>query len=207
MSGSRSAITTGDPVSTVARDDVYLVRHGETAWSITGQHTGRTDLALTSRGEEEARALSPKLLSLRFDHVFSSPLRRALRTCELAGFAGLATLDRNLTEWDYGDYEGQTLAQIHRERPDWELFRDGCPGGESVLQITERADRVVSRVRTLKGNVLIFSSGHMLRVLAARWIDASAALGRRLVLDPACLCVLGYDHNGLDSVIRLWNER
>ena len=189
------------------RDDVYLVRHGETAWTITGQHTGRTDLALTSRGEEQARSLGPRLNGLRFDHVFSSPLRRALRTCELAGFAGPARLDPDLLEWDYGYYEGRTLAEIHRERPDWELFRDGCPGGESVLQITERADRVVSRLRTLKGNVLIFSSGHVLRVLAARWVEASEALGRRLVLDPACVCVLGYDHAGTDSVIRLWNDR
>jgi len=185
--------------------DIHLVRHGETAWTITGQHTGRTDLALTSRGEEEARALGPRLEGLRFDHVLSSPLRRALRTCELAGFAGVATLDPELLEWDYGNYEGRTLAEIHRERPDWELFRDGCPGGESVLQITERADRVVSRLRALTGNVLIFSSGHMLRVLSARWIDGAAALGRRLVLDPASVCVLGYDHGGLDSVIRLWN--
>jgi broad specificity phosphatase PhoE len=139
--------------------------------------------------------------------VLSSPLRRALRTCELAGFAALAMLDKDLVEWDYGHYEGRTLAEIHRERLEWELFRDGCPGGESVLQISERADRVVSRLRALKGNVLIFSSGHMLRVLAARWIDGSAALGRRLVLDPAGVCLLGYDHDGLDSVIRLWNDR
>ena len=182
------------------------MRHGETAWSITGQHTGRTDIALTPRGEEAARALGPRLKSLRFDHVLSSPLRRALQTCELAGFAGPATLDRDLLEWDYGRYEGRTLMEIHRERPEWELFRDGCPGGESVLQISERVDRVVSRLRALEGNVLLFSSGHVLRVLAARWIEASAALGRHLVLDPACVCVLGYDHGGKDSVIRLWNE-
>jgi broad specificity phosphatase PhoE len=190
-----------------ARDGVYLVRHGETAWSITGQHTGRTDLALTSHGEQEASALGPRLKGLSFDHVLSSPLRRALRTCELAGFAGLATLEPDLLEWDYGHYEGRTLAQIHQERPGWELFRDGCPGGESVLQITERVERVVSRLRAFKGNVLIFSSGHVLRVLAARWIDASAALGRRLLLDPASVSLLGYDHGGLDSVIRLWNDR
>jgi broad specificity phosphatase PhoE len=190
----------------INRADVYLARHGQTAWTITGQHTGRTDLALTPRGEEEARALGPRLKGLKFDHVFSSPLRRALRTCELAGFAGLATLDRELLEWDYGQYEGRTLVEIHREHPEWELFRDGCPGGESVLQVTERVDRVVSRLRSLEGKVLIFSSGHVLRVLAARWVDASAALGRRLVLDPACVCVLGYDHGGTDSVIRLWND-
>ena len=183
------------------------MRHGETAWSITGQHTGRTDLALTPQGEEEARALGPRLKGLRFDHVLSSPLQRALRTCELAGFAGLATLDRELVEWDYGHYEGRTSVEIHRERPEWELFRDGCPGGESVLQITERVDRVVARLRAFEGNVLIFSSGHVLRVLAARWVEASEALGRRLVLDPACVCVLGYDHAGTDSVIRLWNDR
>ena len=184
---------------------MYLVRHGETAWSITGQHTGLTDLALTPRGEEQARALAPRLKELRFDHVLSSPLRRAQRTCELAGFADLATLDRDLVEWDYGHYEGRTLADIHQERPGWELFRDGCPGGESVLQISERADRMVTRLRGLKGNALLFSSGHLLRVLAARWIESPASLGRRLVLDPACICVLGYDHGGLDSVIRLWN--
>jgi broad specificity phosphatase PhoE len=193
-------------VSSAAQADVYLVRHGETAWSITGQHTGLTDLALTPRGEEQARALAPRLKELRFDHVLSSPLRRAQRTCELAGFAGLATLDPDLVEWDYGHYEERTLADIHREHPQWELFRDGCPGGESVVQISERADRVVSRLRALKGNVLLFSSGHLLRVLAARWIESPAVLGRRLVLDPACVCVLGYDHGGLDSVIRLWND-
>jgi broad specificity phosphatase PhoE len=194
-------------MNTATQDNVYLVRHGETAWSITGQHTGRTDLALTVGGEEQARALGPKLKGLRFDHVLTSPLQRAQRTCELAGFGGQATLDQDLVEWDYGHYEGHTLAEIHDERPDWELFRDGCPGGESVLQITERADQVVSRLRALKGNILIFSSGHILRVLAARWIESPAALGRRLVLDPACVCVLGYDHGGLDRVIRLWNDR
>ena len=189
-----------------AEDNVHLVRHGQTAWTITGQHTGRTDLALTSQGEQDARALGPRLKGARFDHVLSSPLQRARRTCELAGFAGAAMLDQGLLEWDYGDYEGRTLADIHKERPEWELFRDGCPGGESVSQISERVDRVVSRVRALQGNVLIFSSGHVLRVLAARWIGSPAALGRQLVLDPTSISVLGYDHHGLDSVIRLWND-
>jgi broad specificity phosphatase PhoE len=189
-----------------ARHDVYLVRHGETAWSITGQHTGRSDLALTSRGEEQARSLAPRLQGLKFDHVLSSPLQRALRTCELAGFAAPATIDRDLVEWDYGAYEGRTLLEIHRERPDWQLFRDGCPGGESVSQISERVDRVVARLRALEGGVLVFSSGHLLRILASRWIEGPAALGRHLVLDPACVCVLGYDHDGADSVIRLWND-
>jgi broad specificity phosphatase PhoE len=193
-------------MNTSSPADVYLVRHGETAWSITGQHTGRTNLALTARGEEQARAVGPKLKALRFDQVLCSPLRRAHATCELAGFAGRETLDPDLLEWDYGHYEGRTLAQVQQERPDWELFRDGCPGGESVQQISERADRVVTQLRAFEGRTLVFSSGHLLRVLAARWVDNPAALGRRLVLDPACICVLGYDHGGVDSVIRLWNE-
>ena len=185
---------------------IYLVRHGETAWSLTGQHTGLSDIALTPQGEEDARALGPRLKDLQFDHVLTSPLQRARRTCELAGFTGLATVDPGLVEWDYGLYEGRTMAAIHRERPEWELFRDGCPGGESVLQISERVDQVVLRLRALDGNVLIFSSGHVLRVLASRWIGAPAALGRHLVLEPTGVCVLGYDHNHTDSVIRLWND-
>jgi broad specificity phosphatase PhoE len=186
--------------------DVYLVRHGETAWSLTGQHTGLTDLALTSHGEAQARSLAPALAQVSFDHVFASPLQRALRTCELAGFAGRATLDRDLVEWNYGDYEGRTLVQIRAERPTWELFRDGCPGGESVAQIGERVDRVISRLRALTGHSVVFSSGHVLRVLAARWLGQPVALCRNLVLDPACICILGYDHDGADNVIRLWND-
>jgi broad specificity phosphatase PhoE len=189
-----------------ARAKVYLVRHGETAWSITGQHTGRTDLPLTAHGEEQARGLVARLRGLRVDHVFSSPLRRALQTCELAGFGGRATLDPELLEWDYGEYEGRTLAQIHAIRPGWELFRDGCPGGESVAQVSARADRFVSRLRALGGKVLIFSSGHLLRVLAARWVECTAELGRRLELDPASVCVLSYEHDSEDSVIQLWND-
>jgi len=192
---------------TTARNVIHLVRHGETAWSISGRHTGRSDIALTPQGEEDARALGIRLKDFKFDHVLSSPLRRARRTCELAGFAGPAAIEPDLVEWDYGHYEGRTLAEIQRETPGWELFRDGCPGGESVLQITDRADRVVTRLRALEGNVLLFSSGHVLRVLAARWIGGSAALGRSLLLDPTGFCVLDYDHNHADSVIRLWNDR
>lgn len=187
--------------------EVYLVRHGETAWTLTGQHTGRTDLALTPGGEVQARALAPRLAALRFDQVLSSPLERARRTCELAGFAAVTSLDPDLLEWDYGRYEGKTLAEIRRERPDWELFRDGCPGGESVAQIAERADRVIARVREFAGRTLLFSSGHLSRVLAARWIEAPAALGGNLVLDPASISLLGYDHHGAGRVIRLWNGR
>jgi probable phosphoglycerate mutase len=186
--------------------NVYVVRHGETAWSLSGQHTGLTDLALTPRGEEQARGLAQWLRGMTFDHVFSSPLQRARRTCELAGFGGVAALDADLVEWNYGVYEGRTSAQIRQSNPSWELFRDGCPGGESVAEITARANRVVSRLHALEGNVLIFSSGHMLRVLAARWLAADTALGRNLVLDPACISMLGYDHHGADPVIRRWNH-
>jgi probable phosphoglycerate mutase len=165
-----------------------------------------TDIPLTHQGEEDARALGPRLKELTVDHVLASPLRRAMRTCELAGFGDLAAIDSGLVEWDYGLYEGRTLAAIHRERPEWELFRDGCPGGESVQQITERVDGVVSRLRALEGNVLVFSSGHVLRVLGARWTDAPAALGRHLMLDPTGVCALGYDPAHADRVIRLWND-
>jgi broad specificity phosphatase PhoE len=188
------------------RCDLYLVRHGETAWSVTGQHTGRTDLPLTSRGEAQARTLQARLNGQGFARVFSSPLKRAARTCELAGFGSVASLDPELVEWDYGDYEGRTLAQIQGERPGWDLFRHGCPRGESVRQITERVDRVLSRVRAIEGPLLFFSSGHVLRVLAARWLETAAELGRGLQLDPASICVLGYDHKGADRVIRLWND-
>jgi len=186
--------------------DVCVVRHGETAWSVTGQHTGLTDLALTPGGEEQARGLAQSLAREGFANVFSSPLLRARRTSALAGFEARAVLDPDLVEWDYGEYEGRTLAQIHSLNPEWELFRDGCPGGESVAAIAARADRIVSRLRSLEGKSLIFSSGHLLRVLAARWLDANASLGRGLLLDPASISVLGYDHNGVDPVIRRWNH-
>ena len=185
---------------------VYLVRHGETAWTLTGQHTGRTDLPLTPHGERQARALAARLQGLRFDEVLCSPLQRALRTCQLAGFGRGARLEPELLEWDYGEYEGLKLPEIHGQRPGWELFRDGCPGGESPARITERADRVVSRLRNLEGHALVFSSGHILRVLAARWLAFSAEMARYLGLDPAGVCVLGYDHGGADRVIRLWND-
>jgi broad specificity phosphatase PhoE len=150
--------------------------------------------------------LRARLRALEFDHILSSPLQRARRTCELAGFGGRETLEGELIEWNYGKYEGRTTLEIQRERPGWELFRDGCPGGESVAQIAARVDWVISRLRRLSGCVLVFSSGHVLRVLAARWLEVSAELGRHLELDPACVCVLGYDHGGADSVIRLWND-
>jgi broad specificity phosphatase PhoE len=185
---------------------VYLARHGETAWSLSGQHTGRTDLPLTERGERNARALGERLRGMTFAKVLTSPLQRAVRTCELAGFGAVAKIDPDLVEWDYGQYEGRRTAEIHAKRPDWQLFRDGCPGGESPDQIGARADRVVGRVRAVKGGVLVFSSGHFLRVLAARWLGLDAAGGRYLLLSTASLSALGYEHHQAEPAIRLWNE-
>jgi broad specificity phosphatase PhoE len=184
---------------------IYLARHGETAWTITGQHTGRTDLPLTERGEEMARRLGERLEGSTFAKVFTSPLRRAVRTCELAGFGAVARTDRDLLEWDYGEYEGRLTVDILAERPDWQLFLDGCPGGESPEQVAARADRVVQRVRSIAGDVLLFSSGHFLRVLAARWIGAQPIVGRGFMLSTASLSSLSYEH--ADSpAIRLWND-
>lgn len=184
----------------------YLARHGETAWTITGQHTGRTDLPLTERGEANAHRLGERLGGLTFAKVFSSPLRRATRTCELAGFGSVAQIDAELVEWDYGEYEGRLTLDILKERPDWQLFRDGCPGGESPQQVAARADRVVSRVRALTGDVLVFSSGHFLRMLATRWIGLEPIHGKSLMLGTASLSALGYEHSISDPAIRLWND-
>ena len=185
---------------------LYLARHGETAWSLTGQHTGLTDLPLTERGERNARNLGPRLAGLTFAKVFTSPLQRATRTCELAGFAAFAEVDPDLVEWDYGKYEGIRTAEIHAGRPGWQLFRDGCPGGESPEQVGARADRVVSRVRAIKGDVLIFSSGHFLRMLAARWLGLEPAAGRFFLLSTASLSALGYENTLSQPVIRLWDD-
>ena len=190
---------------------VYLARHGETAWSLSGQHTGLTDLPLTERGERNARALGERLRELTFAKVFTSPLQRATRTCELAGFEPVAEVDRDLIEWNYGQYEGRRTAEILAERPDWQLFRDGCPGGETPAQVGARADRVISRLRALASpatstpsDVLLFSSGHFLRVLAARWLGLEPAIGKCFFLSTASLSALGYEHDW--PVIRLWND-
>jgi len=185
---------------------VYLARHGETAWSLSGQHTGLTDLPLTDRGGRNARRLAVRLQGLSFKKVFTSPLQRARRTCELAGFGDRAEIDRDLLEWNYGEYEGRRTEEIHAERPDWQLFRDGCPGGESPAQVGERADRVVKRVREIRGNVLIFSSGHILRVLSARWLGLEPAGGKYFLLSTASLSALGYEHNLSQPAIKLWND-
>src|SRR6266478_7008425 len=185
---------------------VYLARHGETAWSATGQHTGLTDLPLTKRGERNALRLRKRLAGLVFAEVFTSPLQRAVRTCELAGFGAVAQRDRDLVEWNYGDYEGLRTSEIRAKRPDWQLFRDGCPNGESPEQIGARADRVVSRVRAVKGDVLIFSSGHFLRVLAARWLGLEPVNGRLFMLKTASLSALGYENELSQPVISLWDN-
>jgi len=186
---------------------VYLARHGETAWTLSGQHTGLTDLPLTAKGERNARRLGERLTGLQFAKVFTSPLQRAARTCELAGFGAVAETDPDLVEWNYGQYEGLRSAEILAQRPDWQLFRDGCPGGESPAQIGERADRVVQRVRAVAGDVLLFSSGHFMRVLAARWLALGpGSAGRYFLLSTASLSALGYEHNSSQPVIRLWND-
>jgi len=186
---------------------VYLARHGETAWSLSGQYTGLTDLPLIERGEKNARQLGARLAGLTFSTVFTSPLQRATRTCELAGFAAVARVDVDLDEWNYGQYDGLTSAEILKRRPGWRLFRDGCPGGESPAQISDRADRVVQRLRAASGDVLLFSSGHFLRVLAARWLGLDLEWAdSHFFLGTASLSALGYEHNLSQPVIRLWND-
>jgi probable phosphoglycerate mutase len=185
---------------------VYLARHGETAWTISHQHTGRTDIPLTARGEANARSLGERLKGETFDLVFVSPLTRARRTCELAGFGARARLEADLLEWDYGADEGRTTAEIRAERPGWYLFRDGCPGGESVEAVGARADRVVARLKRAPGRVILFGHGHFFRVLAARWLGLPAADARHFWLGTAALCVLGYEHSLDEPAILLWND-
>jgi broad specificity phosphatase PhoE len=185
----------------------HVARHGETAWTITGQHTGLTDLPLTERGERNARRLGERLKDVTFAKVFTSPLRRASRTCELAGFGAVAEVDPDLVEWNYGAYEGRRGAEIRAERPDWELFRDGAPGGETPAQIGARADRVIARVRAVHGDVLLFTSGHFIRVLACRWLGVEPSIHSRFfMLSTASLSALGYERDPSRPVIRLWNE-
>ncbi len=185
---------------------LYAARHGETAWSLSGQHTGRTDIPLTERGEGQARALGGRLRGRVFAAVLTSPSQRAVRTCALAGFAAAAGIEPDLAEWDYGRYEGRRSAEILAERPGWQLFRDGCPDGESPAEIGARADRAIARIRAAHGDVLIVSSAHILRVLAARWLGLEAAGGRYLVLGAASLSLLGWEHNLSEPAIRLWND-
>ncbi|HVJ13901.1 MAG TPA: histidine phosphatase family protein [Polyangiaceae bacterium] len=193
------ALSTAFPV-------LYLARHGETEWSKAGRHTGRADLELTEHGQEQARRLGVRLGGRSFAQVFSSPLRRARHTCELAGHGPGASIDEDLLEWDYGAYEGRRNSEIRAERPDWDLFRDGCPGGETPDEVAARADRVVERVRAVAGDVLVFSSAHLLRVLAVRWLRRPVDVARHLLLAPASLSALGYEHDLSEPAIVSWNE-
>lgn len=186
---------------------VYIVRHGETAWTVTGQHTGLTDLPLTAQGERNALALASRLAGIRFGRVFSSPLQRARKTCALAGFESVATIDDDLVEWNYGEYEGLRSVDIRAKRSDWELFRDGCPGGESPSDVCARSESVIARMRAVNDNVLIFSSGHFIRVLAARWIGIEPTINSMsFLLSTASVSVVGYERSLARPVIRLWND-
>lgn len=185
---------------------IYLARHGETAWSLSGQHTGRSEILLTPKGEEDALKIGARLKGINFTKIYSSPRQRAIRTCELAGFKSKMTILPEVAEWDYGDYEGKTTKEIRRSNPSWNLFKDGCPRGESPQQIGARADVVVNLIKKEEGNVLIFSHGHFLRVLAARWLAMSAENARYFLLDTSSVSILGYEHTLEDSVICLWND-
>jgi probable phosphoglycerate mutase len=185
---------------------VYLARHGETAWTVSHRHTGLTDLPLTTEGEAQARRLGKRLKGSAFAAVFTSPLKRAVRTAELAGFGSVAQVEPDLVEWGYGAYEGRTSADILAERPGWQLFRDGCPGGESPEQVGARADRVIRTVRAIRGDVLLFSSAHFLRMFTGRWLGLEPGAGRCFVLGTASLSAVGYEHDRSEPVIRLWNE-
>jgi len=185
---------------------IYLARHGETEWTVSGRHTGRTDLPLTAQGEVEARQLGEELQGLTFASVLTSPLRRAVQTCAAAGFGPAAEVEPDLVEWDYGEYEGRTSADIRTERPSWQLFRDGCPGGESPDAVAARADRVIRRMRSAGENALLFSSGHLLRVFAARWLGLEPAAGRFFLLGTASISAVGYEHDLSEPAIRLWDE-
>jgi len=185
---------------------LYTIRHGETEWSLSGQHTGRTDISLTAQGEDEARQLEPYLRGIRFSAVMTSPRRRARRTCTLAGLEAGAAIEPDLSEWDYGDYEGERSADIRKARPDWNIFRHGCPGGESPEEISDRADRLIARLRPLKGNIALFSHGHFGLVLAARWIGLAVVEGQHFSLSTGSLSVLSTDPRHPEvPVLALWN--
>jgi broad specificity phosphatase PhoE len=185
---------------------LFLARHGDTAWTDSHQHTGRTDLPLNERGEEHARQLGERLRAFTFAGVFTSPLRRASKTCELAGFGAKPEVDPDLIEWDYGRFEGQRTSDVLKEWPGWELYRDGCPGGESPEDVAMRADRFIARVHNINGDVLAFSSGHIIRMIAARWAGLTPAAGRVFFCRPASVGVLGFERESRDQpIIRLWN--
>ena len=184
---------------------VVLVRHGETEWSRTGKHTGRTDVELTEQGREQARALGDALRGRAFALVLTSPLARAHETCRIAGFGDAAQLRDELMEWDYGQYEGRTTPEIREERPGWTLWRDGVPGGETAAEVGERVDRVIAELRSVEGDAALFAHGHVLRVLTARWLGLEPEAGRLFALDTATVSSVGYERE--TAVIRTWNER
>ena len=184
---------------------IWLVRHGETEWSRSGKHTGRTDIALTSKGEQDASSLKPRLANQSFAKIFCSPLRRARQTCELAGFGAKLETDEDLLEWNYGDYEGLKTAEIRQAHPGWNAFEHGCPGGENLQDIAARAERFIARARSVNGDVLVFAHRDILRVIAARWIDLPAMSARRLYMDPASVSRLGYDHSLQEPILRTLN--
>jgi broad specificity phosphatase PhoE len=183
--------------------DVFAIRHAETAWSLSGQHTGTTDLPLTDNGRQFAQRMRSALVRTAFALVLCSPMRRARETCELAGFGDQAVIDSDLLEWDYGTYEGLTSEQIHARVPNWLIFRDGCPGGETPEQVSTRVDRVIARSRALGGDIVLFAHGHVLRALVARWIGLPVSGGQHFLLGPGTLSVLGY-YRGIPAV-KLWN--
>jgi probable phosphoglycerate mutase len=185
---------------------LFLARHGDTAWTDSRQRTGRTDLPLNEHGEEHARQLQERLRRFTFARVFTSPLQRASKTCALAGYGEVAKVDSDLVEWDYGRFEGKLTRQILKECPGWELFRDGCPDGESPQHVAARADRLIARVRGIEGDVLAFSSGHIIRMIAARWLGLRPDAGRIFFCRPASVGVLAFEHNNRDEpIIGLWN--
>ena len=183
--------------------NVFAIRHGETAWSLSGQHTGTTDIPLTDNGRRLAERMRPVLAREAFALVLCSPMQRAGETCALAGLGDKAVIDAGLAEWNYGQYEGLTPNQIHEGRPGWLIFRDGCPGGESPEQVGARVDRVIARARAADGDVALFAHGHVLRVLAARWIGLPAGAGQHFLLDTGTLCVLGYYRD--IPAVKIWN--
>jgi broad specificity phosphatase PhoE len=186
---------------------LFLARHGDTAWTDSGQYTGRTDLPLNARGEKRARQIGEELARFTFAHVFTSPLQRATQTCTLAGFGESGAVDVNLVEWDYGNFEGKLTPDIQRERPGWRLFRDGCPNGETPQTVAERANRFIERARGLKGNVLAFSSGHIIRMIAARWLGLPPDAGGLFHCRPASVGVLGFAHGSWEEpVLIVWNH-
>lgn len=186
---------------------VYFIRHGETAWTLSGQHTGSTEVPLTQHGEAMARALAPLLKGLGFTTVMTSPRLRARATCELASLGAVACNEPLLAEWDYGDYEGQRTAQIRELRPSWDVWQDGCPGGEKPADVSARADQLITALRRLHGRVALFSHGQFGRVLAARWIGLAATEGQHFAIDPASISILSFEPDHPDRpVISLWND-